>query len=111
MQRLNWTNKEHAREVFAFAKRTGRTADLKRNLRHLRQIAINRGSCARVDIYKDFAPMSFEWAIGVPAEGGARQCVFNGGLIYHGAHDGGGNGSAPTFSVCLNPTDGWSIHT
>ena len=35
----------------------------------------------------------------------------NGGVIFHGTHDGGGNGGAPTFSVCLSPTDGWSIHT
>ncbi len=37
--------------------------------------------------------------------------LYNGGLIYHGPHDGGGNGGAPTFSVCLTPTSGWSIHT
>lgn len=36
---------------------------------------------------------------------------FNGGLIFHGPHDGGGNGGAPTFSVSLTPQDGWSIHT
>ena len=36
---------------------------------------------------------------------------FNGGMIYHGPHDGFGNGSGPTFSVSLSPTNGWSIHT
>lgn len=36
---------------------------------------------------------------------------FNGGLIYHGPHDRGGDGGAPTFSVNLNPTHGWQIHT
>lgn len=36
---------------------------------------------------------------------------FNGGLIFHGNHDGFGNGSAPSFAVTLNPTNGWSIHT
>jgi hypothetical protein len=36
---------------------------------------------------------------------------FNGGLIYHGRHDGGGDGGAPTFSVNLTPQYGWSIHT
>jgi hypothetical protein len=36
---------------------------------------------------------------------------FNGGLIYHGKHDNGGDGSAPTFSVNLTPQYGWSIHT
>jgi len=36
---------------------------------------------------------------------------FNGGLIFHGPHDNGGDGGAPTFSVNLSPQDGWSIHT
>jgi hypothetical protein len=36
---------------------------------------------------------------------------FNGGLIYHGTHDGGGDGGAPTFSVNLSPVNGWSVHT
>ena len=35
----------------------------------------------------------------------------NGGLIYHGTHDNGGDGGAPTFSVNLSPVNGWSIHT
>ena len=34
-----------------------------------------------------------------------------GGIIFHGRHDNGGDGSSPTFSVCLSPTDGYSIHT
>lgn len=36
---------------------------------------------------------------------------FNGGLLYHGSHDNGGDGGAPTFSVNLSPVNGWSIHT
>jgi len=35
----------------------------------------------------------------------------NGGVIFHGKHDNGGDGSSPTFSVNLTPTDGWAIHT
>lgn len=34
-----------------------------------------------------------------------------GGIIYHGPRDGFGSGSGPTFSVCLEPTQGYSIHT
>lgn len=34
-----------------------------------------------------------------------------GGIIYHGERDGYGSGGAPTFSVCLKPTSGYSIHT
>lgn len=36
---------------------------------------------------------------------------FNGGLLFHGSHDGFGSGAGPTFAVTVNPTDGWSIHT
>lgn len=36
---------------------------------------------------------------------------FNGGLLYHGSHDGFGSGKGPTFAVTLTPTHGWSIHT
>jgi hypothetical protein len=35
----------------------------------------------------------------------------NGGLIYHGPHDNGGDGGFPTFSVNLSPVNGWTIHT
>ena len=34
-----------------------------------------------------------------------------GGIIFHGKRDGFGSGQGPTFSVCLEPTDGYSIHT
>ena len=34
-------------------------------------------------------------------------------IRHHGYrwHAGGGDGSAPTYSVNLNPVDGWSLHT
>jgi hypothetical protein len=35
----------------------------------------------------------------------------NGGVIYHGKHDNGGDGSAPTFAVNMTPVNGWSTHT
>jgi hypothetical protein len=60
-----------------------------------------------VQLYKDFAPFSFFWTeTGPNGEGGLI-----GGLIYHGYHDGGGNGDSPTYSVNLMPINGWSIHT
>ena len=63
-------------------------------------------------LYKDWAPLSFAFDMQVkdPVTG-AFGPWFNGGLIFHGDHDGGGNGGGPTLSVCLQPTDGWSIHT
>lgn len=66
----------------------------------------------------DYAPLSFQFGIYKRTEQGqhridGEQCqlVMNGGIIYHGKHDGGGNGSAPTFSVNLSPVTGWTIHT
>jgi hypothetical protein len=60
-----------------------------------------------VELYTDFAPYSFFWTEFSPT--GQRGLI--GGLIYHGQHDGGGNGGAPTFSVSLEPCQGWAIHT
>jgi len=49
----------------------------------------------------DFAPHSFNFTM----------CGMYGGMLYHGPHDGGGDGSAPTFSVNISPVVGWSLHT
>lgn len=61
-----------------------------------------------VTLVTDFAPLSLEFAI--TKEG---KFVSNGGFIFHGKHDGFGNGGAPTFSVLLSAENktGWSIHT
>lgn len=58
-------------------------------------------------IYNDFADKSF-YFVRYNKEGEPRG---NGGIIFHGTHDNGGNGGAPTFSVNLIPVDGWQIHT
>ena len=34
-----------------------------------------------------------------------------GGIIFHGAHDHGGDGSGPTFSVSGGNVEGYMIHT
>ena len=61
-----------------------------------------------VTLYSDFAPHSLYFEITLN-----EKFVLNGGFIFHGPHDGFGNGSAPTFSVCIDPDDkpGWRIHT
>jgi len=64
----------------------------------------------RCVLCKDWAPLSFSFVMHQKTEGGYR-FWFNGGLIFHGQHDGFGDGSAPTYSVDLSSTDGWSIHT
>ena len=61
-----------------------------------------------VTLATDFAPLSLMFAIYKDGK-----YISNGGFIFHGKHDGFGNGSFPTFSVSLS-TDkkaGWSIHT
>lgn len=58
-------------------------------------------------IYTDFAPLSF----GFSRYNNDNKFNMNGGIIFHGKHDGFGSGNGPTFSVCLTPTQGWSIHT
>jgi hypothetical protein len=64
-----------------------------------------RGGCT-VTLYPDFALLSLYFE--VKKQG---RLVLNGGMIYHGSHDSGGNGSSPTFSVSLTTTTGWAIHT
>ena len=61
-------------------------------------------------LMQDFAPQSLRFVMQQKVDG-EWHYWFNGGLIFHGSHDGFGSGSAPTFSCCLNPTDGWEVHT
>lgn len=62
----------------------------------------------KVSIYTDFAPKSFYFVR-------ERNDKFagNGGIIFHGHHDNGGDGSSPTLSVSLsnNSEPHWEIHT
>jgi len=61
----------------------------------------------RVNLFSDFAPLSFTFSV----LDKQNRLIYNGGLIYHGSHDNGGDGSSPTFSVSLTPVNGWAIHT
>ena len=60
-------------------------------------------------ICNDFAPRSFYFQrMGInDRESG------NGGIIFHGPHDGYGSGSAPSFSVSIDGSKEtrWEIHT
>lgn len=62
----------------------------------------------QTNIYTDRAPYSFTFVRNYHETG---HFAGNGGIIFHGAHDNGGDGSAPTFSVNVTPVQGWSIHT
>ena len=64
---------------------------------------------AESSISNDFAPRSFEFV----RIGKRGNVMLNGGIIYHGPHDGYGSGSAPSFSVSIDDSKEirWEIHT
>jgi hypothetical protein len=66
------------------------------------------GKTLNTNVYHDFAPLSLFFTRTVNGESSTV-----GGVIFHGKHDNGGDGSAPTFSVSLdNDTNPhWQIHT
>lgn len=65
----------------------------------------------RVRLMPDAAPHSFYFVIERKNQRDEWATLFNGGLLYHGAHDGNGSGSGPTSAATLTPMNGWSIHT
>ena len=95
---------EHLAAVRAFADSTNQREQFECQLARLTDCLSDGWT---VELYTDFAPYSFFWTEYCPT----RQRGLIGGLIYHGEHDRGGDGGAPSFSVCLTPTSGWSIHT
>ncbi len=102
-------------KVRKFADETGQREEFENALKRLtsREENANVGNSmnengSEVELYPDFAPYSFYW---VWREKETQRVIMNGGLIYHGKHDNGGDGGAPTFSVNLTPQSGWSIHT
>lgn len=66
------------------------------------------GDNIETDITTDFAPYSFYF---VRYRQNTKGFISNGGIIFHGKHDNGGDGGSPTFSVCIEPCNGWQIHT
>jgi hypothetical protein len=67
----------------------------------------------RVSLAKDFAPMSFSVVWERRQSDGSYKYMLNGGLVFHGPHDNGGDGGMPTLSVEINPNvkPHWSVHT
>lgn len=60
----------------------------------------------------DFDELSFTFREDVTLEEHYKGVTgVNGGIIYHGARDGFGSGEGPTFSVCMEKTEGYQIHT
>ena len=116
-------------QALEFANRIGKLDELTRYLFRLGHGYHNQGKEYICVLTKDFAPYSFEFAC-YDIDGvflkyyeykGIQEAMvihrdgskpwMSGGLIYHGAHDNGGDGSFPTLSVNISSIDGWSIHT
>ena len=93
-------------ETLAIAKEKGNTT-LDDCLNRLKTAEENLG--VETFVSTDFAPLSF-YFVRKDKDGNFRG---NGGIIFHGNHDKGGNGSAPTFSVSLDNSteERWEIHT
>ncbi len=95
-------------EVKEFSKKIKKEEQLQRELDYLDNYAEH--STTRCQLHRDFAPYSLSFVMEILKDGEYKYW-FNGGLIFHGSHDNGGDGGFPTLSVCLSPCDGWSIHT
>jgi hypothetical protein len=98
--------------VRAHADKVGLGAQLDERLKYLDEYAEHgdRGK-TRCSLFRDSAPYSFFFRIERRERPGEYVAWFVGGLIFHGQHDNGGDGSYPTLAVCLSPMTGWQIHT
>jgi len=104
---------DYLREVEEFAKSIGMSEQFQKEYDYLDTYA-DHGEYGdvRCRLYKDFAPYSFGFNMETRKKDEDKwKFWFNGGLIFHGEHDRGGDGGAPTFSVNLVPQHGWSVHT
>ena len=116
------TDREYLQEVMKFAHSVNKAENLLNCIFRVGHCYHNNGKEYICFLGKDFAPMSFYFSVyqmdqceivngELMRKRGTGDPWMCGGIIFHGNHDNGGDGSDPTFSVCLEPTDGWSIHT
>ena len=114
MLKIDKTVRERFNAAKKLARKFGLTSKFAKVLNYLRTYAEHRTEGnkpqVRVTLGYDFAPYSFSilWERFIDNQ---WKYWFNGGLIYHGPHDRGGDGRAPTYSVSIEPHHGWSIHT
>lgn len=107
-------NQTHFERARAFATSVGLydgegNASLANRLAYLKKLA--EKDRTRVRLFPDGAPYSFYFVVERKNGHGTWEHVLNGGLLFHGAHDGMGSGSAPTFACSLTPVTGWAVHT
>ena len=110
---LRVVDKERFAAAKAHARKLGLVHQFAQVLRWLQTYANHKPGWpqVRVTLSYDFAPHSFSILWERRGADGKWSYWFSGGLIFHGPHDRGGDGGAPTFSVNLTPQHGWSVHT
>ena len=109
---LQIRDQQHYEEIVAFADRVGLRQQLDDKLLYLDGYAENgEPGKSRCILARDFAPYSFGFVMQVKDSSGEYRTWFQGGVIFHGHHDNGGDGSYPTLAVSLSPGTGWQIHT
>ena len=107
-------DQEHLDKVREFARSVGAEAELQKQLDFLAGFG-GDGAKVRCHLYSDFATHSFFWRMEHSSSEGWKTSLV-GGLIYSGPRA-PSDGSAPSFSVSLNPDAAsgrkhmWSIHT
>lgn len=101
---------DHFAAVEAFAGQLDRKASLYEAIAYAAGSGTYFGKPAKLVLYRDFAPASFGYALRSRDD---DRHFMSGGIIYHGPHDGWGNGSSPSFSVSnASARDaGWSVHS
>jgi hypothetical protein len=102
---------EYLGEVKVTAEKLGKLDSLNKQLEYLGSYACHTDpENTRCDLFKDFAPLSFEFVMYVKDEAGQYKRWFNGGCIFYNAGESGVGG--PQFSCRLDSREsGWSIHT
>jgi hypothetical protein len=115
MLNVNETCKDRLDEVRAFADSLGDDwrKQFEERLEYLGTYAEHgEDGKTRCDLYTDFAPHSFYFVMHLRDKSTCEYKEwFNGGLIFHGPHDNGGDGGLPTLSVNVDGSYGWSVHT
>lgn len=104
---LKVMNQEYFDKVKKWAEENNLMPELQKELDYLANFG-GEPNYTECQLFSDFAPQSFYFEM---MRNGKRW--FNGGLIFHGPHDNGGDGGVPTFSVCLTPDTKphWQVHT
>jgi len=112
MLEIDGNVQEYFEEVKRHAEEIGLADNLQKSLDYLDTFAEHgdRGK-TRCRLFKDFAPYSFDIRMERRTKDGGYEPWWNGGLIFHGPHDGFGSGAFPTLSVSINPEHGWQVHS